>query len=379
MSFLGEAGESDRAFRFMTAASPHIIIVGAGLIGLSCADSLLSDGATVTLLDARPGPVRGASFANSGMIHPSQSGGWVRSGGEADLSDAVHDFAMSSRDMLMSRMESLGLDTMRARSRGCYQIHDNMDAAMRAQADYERVGVRANPVTDPVATFGRPALYFPDDRSADARAYGMALSDAVQAAGATLITNAAEVRLDRIGGERIGVRLGTHRFHADHIVIACGAQSSALLKQLALSLAVEPNRGWAADFSVPETLALPNVPVMDAVSRSAFTPFRNRIRVSGTLGEDTAKPLLARWSEILPISLQSLGPPLQLWSGLRPMSKTGAPIIDRVADGLWVNTGHAHMGWTLCAASGRLLADLIAGRRAKTPFAYRAAPQVSAA
>ncbi|MGB6229961.1 MAG: FAD-dependent oxidoreductase, partial [Litorimonas sp.] len=57
--------------------SPHIAVLGAGLIGVSVADSLLRRGAGVTLVEARGAPMRGASFANSGMIHPSQACSWA--------------------------------------------------------------------------------------------------------------------------------------------------------------------------------------------------------------------------------------------------------------------------------------------------------------
>ncbi|WP_377886605.1 NAD(P)/FAD-dependent oxidoreductase [Algimonas porphyrae] len=356
----------------MTALSPHIVIIGAGLIGLSCADSLLSAGMEVTLLEARSGPVQGASFANSGMIHPSQSGGWAQAFPAPDAGQSIRDFALKSRDLLERRMDSLGLKAMRARPRGCYQLFDTDMAARQAQADYAARQIQANPVTDPVSTFSRPGLYFPDDRSGDARAYGRALAESVQERGGLLITDATEVRLHRHGGSRVGVRLGTHRFKADHVIIACGAQSPALLAQLGLTLPVVPIRGWAADFARPDKIDLPRIPVMDVQTRSAFTPFRNRIRLSGTLGEASAAPLLARWADILPVSMQTLGAPLQIWSGLRPVSQTGAPIIGRVADGLWVNAGHAHMGWTLCAASGRLMSDLIAGKAVENSFDYTA-------
>jgi D-amino-acid dehydrogenase len=52
------------------------------------------------------------------------------------------------------------------------------------------------------------------------------------------------------------------------------------------------------------------------------------------------------------------------WAGLRPMTPKGTPIIGRSPlANLWLNTGHGHIGWTMSMGSGRLLADVIAGRR----------------
>ena len=54
----------------------------------------------------------------------------------------------------------------------------------------------------------------------------------------------------------------------------------------------------------------------------------------------------------------------RVWAGLRPVSPAGTPIIGETrVKGLWINAGHGHLGWTLSCGSGRLLADLVCGRR----------------
>ena len=51
------------------------------------------------------------------------------------------------------------------------------------------------------------------------------------------------------------------------------------------------------------------------------------------------------------------------WAGFRPMSSDGVPIIGKTKiDGLYLNTGQGHLGWTMAAASGRVAADVIMGR-----------------
>ncbi len=51
------------------------------------------------------------------------------------------------------------------------------------------------------------------------------------------------------------------------------------------------------------------------------------------------------------------------WAGLRPMTPTGIPIVDRSPiDNLWLNTGHGHMGWTMANGCAQILADLIGQR-----------------
>src|SRR5207244_10253834 len=53
----------------------------------------------------------------------------------------------------------------------------------------------------------------------------------------------------------------------------------------------------------------------------------------------------------------------RIWAGLRPVTPAGTPVIGETSiNGLWINAGHGHLGWTLACGSGRLIADLIAGR-----------------
>ena len=366
------------------------VIIGAGLIGLSTADSLSRRGVDVTVLDARPGPVRGTSFSNSGMIHPSQARSWSPSRSstraQRDAESAVRELATESMPLLLSRMEELGLDEMRARPRGCYQIFPDLDAARAVQTQLASDGITANVVIDPGRTFSRPALFFPDDRSGDARAYGCALEAELARRGVTFIYGADDVRMrwDSEAG-RVAVSLAGHRFRADDVVICTGERSAETLAPLGLGARISPVRGWAVDFDLPETHDLPPVPVMDSVSRSALTVFADRFRLSGTWDEDSARPLLERWAELIPEALSAAGQARAVWSGLRPVSDAGRPFIgaapipaDRgdtagepgTPSRLWVNIGHGHMGWTLCAGAGELLAAMMVGERKDGRFAY---------
>ena len=111
--------------------------------------------------------------------------------------------------------------------------------------------------------------------------------------------------------------------------------------------------------------------IMHAITRSALTVFDGHVRLSGTVDEADPVALLEIWEEIAPELIQRLGDPIQNWSGERPVSASGFPIIGPTPiDGLWVNSGHGHMGWTLCAGSGAYLTDQITGARKGTEFPY---------
>ena len=342
-----------------------IIIIGAGLIGLCTADALASRGARVRVVDARPGPCEGTSFSNSGMIHPSQAMSWdpetLQSPSLArawtDAARVTARLGERSKELLLEKIKSLGLPS---RTPGCVQLHADIDAVRVAQAGYNEIGIRANILIDPVDTFGMTACQFPDDNSGDARTFGCALAADLQARGVSFTYDAADLDIRQNQGQFF-VRTSQGVFRSEDLIVAAGAQSAGCLARLGVRLQLNAVAGAAADFTLPkERDDLPAIPVMDAASRSAMTVFSDRVRISGGWGLYDPAPLLERWRDIAPGLMLRLGLPRSTWSGLRPISPVGRPYISGTSiPKLWVNTGHGHMGWTLCAGSGELLADMI--------------------
>lgn len=358
-------------------SSQHdIIIIGAGLIGLCTADALATKGARVQVIDARPGPCEGTSFSNSGMIHPSQAMSWdLDETISSELARARLDAARvttglgeRSKYLLIEKMKSLGLSPL---SSGCLQLYADMDAASVAQSRYDDLGIKANILIDPIDTFGMVACQFPDDTSGDAREFGCALAADLKARGVKFTYDTVGLDI-RQSESQFFVRT-SHEIHtSEHLVVAGGVQSADCLSRLGVRMKLEPIAGAAADFALPKiTDDLPSCPVMDAQSRSAMTVFTDRVRISGGWGLDNPEFLLERWRDIAPGLMLRLGQPRSTWTGLRPVSPVGRPYISGTSvKNLWVNTGHGHMGWTLCAGSGELLAEMLINKTTDKRFAF---------
>lgn len=351
--------------------SPNIAIIGAGLIGLCTAEALAARGAAVTVIDARPGPCEGTSFSNSGMIHPSQAQSWEPGGRQLHLRDAAKvtaDLAAQSRTLLLKHIRRLKLPI---RPAGCLQIHPNFEAARAAQTAYNDIGVEANIIIDPIDTFGQTACQFPNDSSGDSRSFGCALAADLQARGVAFLYEAADVDIRR-AETGFNIRAASQIIKADHLIIAAGIHSVELLAQMEIRMQLKAISGAAADFALPEARDdIPSCPVMDAVSRSALTVFEDRIRIAGGWDLKDPAPLLERWADLAPGLMLRLGRPISTWTGIRPVSPAGRPYISATSiPNLWVNTGHGHMGWTLSAGSGELLAQMILEAREDGRFAF---------
>lgn len=355
-----------------------ILIIGAGLIGLCTADALSARGAQVAVIDGRPGPCEGTSFSNSGMIHPSQAMSWEPSLSSSPEAAKARLFSARatarlgerSKEALLQKMADMNIPP---REPGCRQVFSDMDAARDAQTRYAEIGVEAHVLDPSEETFGLAACHFPNDTSADARVFGCALAEDLQKRGVSCVYGAEEQAIRR-GEDGFSVRTEKGIFQANHLVVAAGVRSSECLAHLGLTLDIKSVAGAAADFDLPyDDGLLPACPIMDAQSRSALTIFADRVRISGGWGVDAVEPLLARWTDIAPNIMRKLGVPRMHWSGLRPVSQEGRPYISGTSiPKLWVNTGHGHMGWTLCTGSGELMAQMILDGKTDRQFEYLA-------
>ena len=318
------------------------------------------------MFDSAPSAGQGASFANSGMLHPSQVRPWFVETPPTEQMLKLFDMACHSQQMIDNRLRKLGLAD-KAKASGCLQLFDSQYLGEAARSFYESLAISAD-IYRGEWDFQRYALRFPGDGASDSHHYCQALTKELSERGAIFeFGNKVSLSMNATG---VIVRGGDTDFKADHIIVATGASSAKLLEPLGLSLPVVPVAGHALNFSKPDT-DLPAMPIMHAMTRSALTVFDDHVRLSGTVGEENPLALLDIWEEIAPDLIEKLGTPISSWTGDRPVSRSGFPIIGpSPIKGLWINSGHGHMGWTLCAGAGAYLADQIVGVRAGTDFPY---------
>ncbi|UCE31700.1 MAG: D-amino acid dehydrogenase [Burkholderiales bacterium] len=402
----------------------QVLVLGSGVIGVTTAYYLAKAGCEVTVLDRQPGPALEASFANAGQVSPGYSTPWAAPGiplkalkwlfqRHAPLSirpdgslfqlrwmlqmlrnctearyavnkERMMRLSTYSRDCLAQLREDTGIE-YEQRTRGTLQVFRSQAqlAAMRRDVEVlQACGVpfevldpagcvRAEPGLAGAADRLAGGLRLPGDETGDCQRFTAGLAEQASALGVRFEYGAAIERIES-GARRVkAVHTANGRWTADRFVLALGSYTRALLAPLGLDLPVYPVKGYSLTLPVRDASRAPVSTVMDETYKVAITRFDDRIRVGGMaelVGFDLRlDPRRRRTLEMVVSDLFAGGgdtAAASFWTGLRPMTPDGTPIVGRTGlPNLWLNTGHGTLGWTMSAGSGRLLADLITGRR----------------
>jgi D-amino-acid dehydrogenase len=181
--------------------------------------------------------------------------------------------------------------------------------------------------------------------------------------------------IDVTGGRVAQVATDKGAFSADMYVVALGSFSPLLLRPLGIDIPVYPVKGYSLTVPIVDASAAPESTVMDETYKVAITRLGDRIRVGGT-AEVGSYQVKLRPERRLPLdrSLGDLFPEggdvkrAHFWSGLRPMTPDGPPVIGPTQFGnLVLNTGHGTLGWTMACGAGKVVADQIVGRKPDIP------------
>jgi D-amino-acid dehydrogenase len=213
-------------------------------------------------------------------------------------------------------------------------------------------------------------LRLPQDETGDCHMFTQALAKEAAKLGVQFKFNTGIERLVAEGDKITGVVTSAGLLQADAYVAALGSWSPRMLKPIGISVPVYPVKvirsGPRHD---PD--GAPVSTVMDESYKVAITRLGDRIRVGGTAEiSGYSDRLDAARRATLDHSLTDMFPrggdlgKATFWCGLRPMTPDGPPIIGATRySNLHLNTGHGTLGWTMACGSGRVLADLMSGRK----------------
>ncbi len=401
-----------------------VIILGAGLLGVTSAWYLAEAGHEVTVIERQPGVALETSFANGGQISTCHAEPWANPSApwqalkwlgredspllwrlRADRAQwvwglhflreclphctraniaAIMRLALYSREHLgiLRRELNLGYDALQRGILHFYTDPREFEHALPQAALMQQYGCERIPKSTAECLQIEPALkystqpiiggtYTREDESGDAHQFVQALAKHCIARGVNFHfgrhIKALKVQTDCIAS--LSLADGT-TLTADRYVVALGSFSPLLLRSIKLNIQVYPAKGYSVTIPVNENSMAPTVSLTDDGYKLVFSRLGERLRVAGTAeftGYDTTlnparcKALLKRVACIFPQINQASG--LELWAGLRPATPGNVPLVCPTKyDNLFLNTGHGTLGWTMACGSGKLLADLVTGR-----------------
>ena len=399
-----------------------IVVLGGGVVGVTSAWYLAKAGHKVTLLERRDGVALETSHANAGQISPGYASPWAAPGiplkaakwllqkhapftvrptsdpfqlrwmlkmfanctptAYAVNKGRMVRLAEYSRDCMKQLRGELALD-YEGRQLGTLQLFRSqaqLDASQRDIAVLEEYGVPYQSLNADGCEEVEPALArvrgkvvgglrLPGDETGDCFRFTQALADEARKLGVSFVFNCAIDEVEIAKGRAVAVRAGEQRFQADAIVCALGSYGTGFLRPLGIELPVYPVKGYSLTLPMTDAEGAPRSTVLDETYKVAITRFDERIRVGGMAelsGFNLA--LNPRRHDTLAMVVRDLFPQggnleqATFWAGLRPMTPDGTPLVGpSPIPGLWLNTGHGTLGWTMAAGSGQLLSDLISG------------------
>jgi D-amino-acid dehydrogenase len=398
----------------------HVIVVGAGIIGVTTAYYLRRHGLDVTVVERCAGAAQETSFANAGVIAPAYVAPWSQPGmpgkilsylfkpeapvifrprldwslwrwllrwySECSLERYLRNkarmqrLARYSRNELHRVRERYAIDYEQAQ--GYLQLFRTEQEIARtapartmlkeAGVPHELLDAAQCREVEPALNAGAPlagGLLLPEDEVGNCAYFARRLKEIGENEGVHYRFNAAVTSIAVDGGSARGVVVDNERIEADAVVIAGGIDSTLLLRPLGIDLPLYPVKGYSATATIVRHEEAPLMSIMDESYKVAVTRLGNRLRIAGTaeIGSreltlrDAALRTLMKVARDWYPAAAAYGQ-AQYWVGARPMLPDGPPVLGTsTVAGLYLNVGHGSTGWTMACGSGRVVADLIAG------------------
>lgn len=399
-----------------------VLILGSGVVGVTSAYYLAQQGHEVTVLDRESAEALETSFANAGQISFGYSSPWAAPGiplkaikwmfaqhppltirPDGSLFQLQWMFQMwrnctaaryATNKERMLRLSSYSQGCLHAlreatgiqyegRQHGTLQVfrtqrqmedaHKDIRALSEAGIEYQLLQPNELASIEPALAHVEHklagGLRTPQDETGDCQMFTAHLTELARGLGVDFRFGEQIITLHTQAGQVSGVQCASGLFEADAYVMALGAYSRTLLRNIE-PLPVYPMKGYSITVPIADPQRAPVSTLLDETYKIALTRFDNRIRVGGmaeVVGYNMR--LDPRRERTLEMVLNDLFPgsytpgDVSFWTGLRPKTPDSTPIIGKTSlPNLYLNTGHGTLGWTMACGSGQLIADIISGK-----------------
>ncbi|BCE00207.1 D-amino acid dehydrogenase [Marinicellulosiphila megalodicopiae] len=398
-----------------------IVVLGAGVIGVTTAWYLAKSGHEVTVVDRRPDVAMETSFANAGQISPGYSAPWAAPGIPLKamkwLTQDLAPFKLSYKDLDMhsliwmmkmlancnkhdyyinkSRMMRVAQYSLQCfqsirnelnieydqRMLGTLQVfrtQKQIDASKKDIAVLQESHVEHQVLSAQECLQFEPALKenihkivgglrLPNDEIGNCQKFTTQLAEHCKKLGVIFLMDTNIISLNKNSNVIQSVITDKGEILADSFVLALGSYSTHLLRGIDIKIPVYPIKGYSLSMPILNENYAPMSTVMDETYKVAMTRLGNTIRVGG-MAEIASYNLQippARKKNISH-SILDLFPKAgdyskaEFWTGLRPMTPDGTPILGKTEiENLYLNTGHGTLGWTMSLGCAKYVSDMI--------------------
>ena len=388
---------------------------------MSCAYYLLKEGVRVTVLDDGDGSDN-CSFGNAGYFSPShiiplaapgmmtrglkwmldrESPFYIKPRLNGDLinwglsfkkaatdkkvriaAPLLNDLMFKSRELIEELVTSESLD-VGLNTQGLI-MYCKTKASFKEEGDIgnwaSELGQSVEKLTPSEAKAINPGLdldiyggvYFKDDACITPHLLMKGLREVLVSSGVEIQYHSSVKGLIRENGSVKSVLVNDGLVHGDEFIIAAGSWTPAILRSIKVGILIQPGKGYS--FVDPNPVVMPKIPGILAEAKVAMTPMQHGLRFAGTM------ELAGYNKDINPVRVRAIANAIpkyfpqfkdhdfsrtEPWGGLRPCSPDGLPYIGRTKhyDNLIVASGHAMLGLTLAPITGRLVSNIIVGRK----------------
>ena len=404
----------------------HIVVLGAGVVGVTTAYYLAAAGHDVTIVDRGSEVAQSCSYGNGAQLSYSYVDAMASPaflakmpGLMAGIDRAIRVRPPINKDLLRWGLSFLGqcssdratrntvanlalaerskqlLDQLRPKLNGDFSYRSvgklvllRTDAEMaharetcQLKAEYgNRVDVitmdEAISIESGLAHMTGPyagAVYSPGDKVGDSLAFTQLLARHLR--DTTTCKIELGTRVDGLvveNGELKAVATDSGVLDADAVVVCLGTWSPTVLKPLGIDTHIYPARGYSV--TLPPGPQAPSVSVTDFGRRFVISRINEQVRIAGFadfVGYSTSRDvqrvqcLLDVAKSSAPAAANYACNANDAWAGFRPLTPDGRPVIGPTPiKGLFLNTGHGSFGWTLACASGEKVSNLISAGKA---------------
>ncbi|AEG57926.1 D-amino acid dehydrogenase [Sinorhizobium meliloti] len=369
----------------------RVAVLGAGVVGSATAYMLARDGHEVSVIDRCDRPGMETSFANGGLMTPSDSSPWNSPGTVRRIGKMLFDShstlkinpsavpsivgwglkflansttARHKANMVANiRIASLSLETLRSIRKATTLNYDQTTrGTMRAFPrggrmarfvqmcrEMEEWGVKFEVLNQEQILEKEPclkdvidryigAVFFPDDESGDAHKFTSEMARLATELGARFLMNTSVLEIVKQSSSRIShVRTSNGDVRADAYVLSLGSYSPILTRTLGIHLPIVPVKGYSVTLPLNGWNGGPTRPVMDDGFHAMMVPMGDRLRMGGKaefarfdteVDPKEGRRVLNDILKILPAMASHVDvESASSWSGLRPMTPGGPPIV----------------------------------------------------